>query len=86
MLEPLPELNLGGAASLSQRYVSPGMLGDVLPETGGIKGARHAQCAAERPPPLREVEAADIAVHGCTTTRQPPTGIRDENALDRHDA
>jgi hypothetical protein len=82
----LPELHPGEATSQSLRCGLPGMRGDVLPEAGGIKGARHAQRAAERPPPLREVEAADIAMHGGTTTRQPPTGIRDENALDRHDA
>jgi hypothetical protein len=60
--------------------------GDVLPETGGIEDIRHPQCAAERPPPLREVEAAGVRVHGGTATRQPPTRIRDENALDRYDA
>jgi hypothetical protein len=59
---------------------------DVLPEPGGIKGARHTQCATERPPPLREVEAAQVKVHRGTATRQPPTRIRDENALDHYDA
>jgi hypothetical protein len=59
---------------------------DVLAQAGGIKDARHPQRAAERPPPLREVEAARVAVQGCTSTRQPTTGVRDENALDRYDA
>jgi len=82
----LPELNPGELASHFGALRLTRMRGDVLPEGGGIKGARHAQCAAERPPPLREVEAAGIAMHGGTTTRQPSTGVRDENALDRNDA
>jgi hypothetical protein len=61
-------------------------LHDVLPETDGIDGARHAQCTTERPPPLREVEAAQIKMHGGTPTRQPTTWVRDEDALDRYDA
>jgi hypothetical protein len=59
---------------------------NVLPEAGGIQGTRHTQRAAERPPPLREVEAVGVAVHGRTATWQPTTGVRDENALDRYDA
>jgi hypothetical protein len=59
---------------------------NVLPEAGGIQRALHAQRATERPPPLREVEAVRILVQGCTTTWQPTTGVRDENALDRYDA
>jgi hypothetical protein len=59
---------------------------DVLPEAGGIEGNRHAQRAAECPPPLREVEAAEIRMQGRTSTRQPTTGVRDEDALDRYDA
>jgi hypothetical protein len=60
--------------------------GDVLPEIGGVEGTRHTQCATERPPPLREVEAANVRMHGGTATRQPSTRVRDENALDRYDA
>jgi hypothetical protein len=59
---------------------------DVLPEAGGIEGNGHAQCAAECPPPLREVEAAEVEMQGSTSTRQPTTGVRDEDALDRYDA
>jgi len=59
---------------------------NVLPEAGGIQGARRTQTAAERPPPLREVEASHVAVQGGTAARQPTTGVRDENALDRYDA
>jgi hypothetical protein len=59
---------------------------NVLPEAGDIQGARRTQSAAERPPPLREVEASQIAVQGSTPARQPTTGVRDKNALDRNDA
>jgi len=59
---------------------------DVLAEIGDVRDTRHPQCAAEDPPPLREVEAARIGMHGGTTARQPTTGVRDENALDRYDA
>ena len=59
---------------------------DVLAQAGGIQDARQPQRATERPPPLREVEAAEIAMQGSTTTRQPTTGVRDEHALDRYDA
>jgi hypothetical protein len=59
---------------------------NVLPESGGIQAVWHTQRATERPPPLREVEAAWILMHRCTATRQPPTRVRDENALDHYDA
>jgi hypothetical protein len=59
---------------------------NVLPEAGGIQRARHTQRPAERPPPLREVEAGPVEVQRGTATSQPTTGVRDENALDRYDA
>jgi len=59
---------------------------NVLPEAGGIHRIRRTQRTTERPPPLREVEAVQIEVHGGTATRQPTTGVRDEDALDRYDA
>jgi hypothetical protein len=59
---------------------------NVLPEAGGIQSSRRTQRATERSPPLREVEAVQIAMHGGTATRQPTTGVRDEDALDRYDA
>jgi hypothetical protein len=59
---------------------------NVLPQRGGIQRALHPQRAAERPPPLREVETGPVKVHRGTPTRQPTTEVRDENALDRYDA
>jgi hypothetical protein len=47
----------------------PSMPRNVLAKQRGVGLTRHAQRAAERPPPLREVEASRIAMHGCTAAR-----------------
>jgi hypothetical protein len=47
---------------------------------------RRAQRAAERPAPLREVDAGRVGMHGGAPARQTTTGIGDEDVLDRYDA
>ena len=64
----------------------PSMLRDVLADGRAVERNGRAERTAECPTPLREAEADRIKVQGRTPTRQPTTGVRDQNALDRYDA
>jgi len=59
---------------------------DDIADGRGVERTRHAQCAWDRSPPLREVKAARITVQRSAAAWQTSTGIGDENALDRYDA
>ncbi|GLW62727.1 hypothetical protein Arub01_09710 [Actinomadura rubrobrunea] len=53
---------------------------------GRVERPRQAEGPGERPTSLCELETSRIGVQMRAPARQPPAGIGDDDALDRHEA